>query len=147
MNLINSNTHTKIRNVLRDVTDTFCTTPVRYYRALDEFADGQMMSIKEKPFTEFNLFALVEYPETETTEIDEMVSGAVDKSEVKLTLNFDDCKEAGFITGNLPEAVVEEDFFTVNREDYKATFVKVEGAFEPENVLVIITGRKIVKSR
>lgn len=147
MNLISENTHAKIRNVLHDVTDTFCTTPIIYRRALDEFADGQMMAIQEKPYKEYNLLAFVEYPATDGAEINEMTSGAVDKSEIKLMLNFDDCEAAGFTTGNLPDAVAEEDLLVVNGEHYKVTFIKVEGAFEPKNVLIIIRGRKKIKVR
>jgi hypothetical protein len=146
MNLISDSKHAQIRNRLQDVIDTFFKTPVQYHLHSTEFADGTMQKVN-KPYIEHNLHGFVEYPDTDGTEIDEGTEGAIERTEVKIMFGYDDLDKLGLISNLLPIFRPEEDEFIVAGKTYKVTFAAVDGALQPNNVLVIVHGRLRTKYR
>lgn len=146
MNLISDTQHSKIRAALQDVVDTFFTTPVTYLLHTEEFADGTMQNIS-KPVTPYELKGFVEYPSTNGTEIDENTEGAIEQTEVKIMFGYDDLEKLNLIENLMPVFKPEEDEFLLSGKLYKVTFAAVEGALQPNNVLVIVHGRLRTKYR
>ena len=150
MNLITNSEHLAIRAALKDVTDTFFTTPVKYRLHLDEFGDGEMMN-PAKPYTEFDLLGQPKYLKEEKDEVQRETSGAYSVVRVDVLFSFDDLVEKELIDTDanppVPLFRPEEDEFLIAGETFKVILTNVEGFFQPSGVYVRIRGEKRVVAR
>lgn len=150
MNLLTNQQHLDIRAALRDVTDTFFTTPVTYRLHADEFGDGEMMN-PAKPYTEFNLVGLPKYLKEDKDEVQRETSGAYSVVRVDVLFSMDNLITANLIDTDanppVPLFRPEEDEFLIAGEVFKVILVNVEGFFQPTGVLVRVRGEKRVVAR
>lgn len=132
----------QIRLALGDVTDTFCKTPITWIKRSEvnsRFGEDNASGTEQT----YNLLGFVEYGDQETDEVYTKDGGKLDKGSVEILMNYAAIEAAGLGNAdNLTEMVAERDKFICNGEKFECTFVKIEGAFEAKNILVIVRGER-----
>lgn len=142
MTLLSSGQIADIRTAVKSVTDTFFVTPVVYHLkgdSIERFNEDRA----DQANTDYNINALVEYPQQDSDKVKEMSAGAISKADVVLSLNLADMKTAGLVnSSNLCIGNESKDYFTTNGETYKVELIKYDGPLSQQNVLLLIFGNK-----
>lgn len=138
-----------IKDVFRDVTDTFFVTPVLYKR-LSVNMDRLNVGNGKKTFTEYNLKALVEYTDQDTDRVLLSAEGKLNKQRVVCSFNYRDLKAAEKVGGGTEDLTTaenfvvlrsEKDFMVVNGKEYEVEYIGLDGPINAENVLLIVKGK------
>lgn len=139
MDLLSAADRLEIRAALQDVIDTFHKTTVSYYLA-GSYQSDFMEDQETKQYTLYEFPAYVEYPKTMK---EETVEGAYDGQDVWVQVGLDNLQALNLIDAEFqPLFRPELDYMLINGARFNITSCKTEGAFEKENILVILTGRK-----
>lgn len=138
--LLSNSQKDRIRRALRDVTDTFMVTPIRYHIAglsLDRWGEDQ----EGEQFVDAE-FEVLEEAITEDNEVVEMVQGSRDLAEVKLSANLEVLEEKNLITSDFKTVFnAARDFLTLRGQVYKVIDIYFDGPLDFKNVLVVIEAK------
>lgn len=140
MAILTTDQVSSIKDTLKEVTDTFFTTPVEYRfigGSLDRFNEDR----KDNAITIYSLKGFVEFTANKLDRTDRMLEGGLDDHKIKVSFNYRDIKEAGLSDGK-NETIMNpsKDYMIVNGRKFKVSQVYLDGPIESENVLVIVIG-------
>lgn len=140
--LISDSEFLEIRSALRDVADTFFTSPLTYYigrESLDRWQEDRA----DKAFYAIDLEALKENTGNASgNELRMSEQGFEDISVVQLTFNVDYLQEKGLLTDDFRVKFdPERDYFKLQNQVYKVISVSVDGPLQPKDVLIVVKGK------
>lgn len=130
-----------IRSELRNVTDTFYTTPIK----IDIRTSGLMQKFGEgaTTITSYNLFCYPKYSDgTNITSI----NGVTENFDISVSLNILDVIAAGLIsTTEIFTISTTNTTFWIAESEYNLIDYITSGHFEPKGILVKLIGKKAIK--
>lgn len=142
MDLIPDSIHAQIRAALHDVTDTFCDTPIlykRYVGTMDRYAEDRKELNSD--YQEYNLMAFVEWETLNKNNTQETLNGSINPTIIDVMFNYDDLDSVGLIDSECqPRMSSDKDYFMCNGVMYRVSYVYPDGAFQRNNVLVMMRG-------
>ena len=142
MSLLSPAQDAQIRDAIKSVTDTFMVTPVTYHAAIDTV--DRFQEDRAKDFNDISISGLVEYPKNDRDKTEKAAGGAVDDSEVIVTLNWADGETAGLTTAeNSLSCRSDKDFMTVKGVRYRLTLAVTDGPLSDVPVLIVLYGAKV----
>lgn len=122
---------------LKDVTDTFFTTSVTYRVAksiVDRFGENTNTGSTAQ-FEDKVMDCMAEFGKDI---IDQQVIGSANFQSVKLTFNSDEWLNSGLYANGELLTNGTKDYVIVNNRLYKVSQIVPDGAFETQNVLIIV---------
>lgn len=141
MSLLSSGQRRQIRDVIKQVTDTFMVTDIQYHFAaesLDLFNEDR----NDQVFNTVNLKGLVEH-NIEDDKIIEKLQGSRDNNIIQVTFNLEDLEVLSLITSDYKfVGNATTDYFTMKGELYKILDLRYDGPLDSKDVLVVLEGEK-----
>lgn len=143
MKLLSTEQILTIKKAIKDVSDTFFLTDVKYHIAgdtLDRWGEDK----NNREYGTITLKGLVEYSSDGSSDIKETAQGVEDNHEIVVTFNVEDLLALHLINPTVNKHVfnVAVDYITINSYMYKVTQIRYDGPFDELNCLLVIKARR-----
>ena len=148
--LLDNNDFNEIRAALKDVLDTFSTTPITL-RLTDDISLDPFNSNRELSYTDYNLMAQVEYNNGSKSKDDPNFAGQYDRADVKVKVHLDYLEAAGLMSNDYPIFSPNTTQLYIGndgvRERYTIDHVSLDGALgKKQTYCMILAKRDVIKT-
>lgn len=148
--LLNPSEFAEIRAALKDVLDTFATTPI-ILRVTDDISLDPFNENRSLSYTDYALNAQVEYNNGYKSKDDPNFAGQYDRADVKVKVHLDYLEDAGLMSNDYPtfspnttKLIIDNDGV---KERYAIDHVSVDGALgKKQTYCMILAKRDVIKA-